>query len=189
KSGHVAGETVYLDEPGWQTRENTEDPTAASMLSFTSDRDKYNVGDEVSLTIPSSKGGRGLVSIESGSKIIKTFWVETMQGQTVVKFKAEKEMSPNVYVNVSLLQPHAQTLNDLPIRMYGVLPVFVEDRSTILKPVISMPNSIRPEQLSSLTVSEDNGKEMTYCVAIVDEGLLDLTRFKTPDPHGAFYAR
>ena len=30
---------------------------------------------------------------------------------------------------------------------------------------------------------------MTYVVAIVDEGLLDLTRFKTPDPHDAFYAR
>ena len=30
---------------------------------------------------------------------------------------------------------------------------------------------------------------MTYCIAIVDEGLLDLTRFKTPDPHESFYAR
>src|SRR3546814_9484359 len=30
---------------------------------------------------------------------------------------------------------------------------------------------------------------MTYTLAIVDEGLLDLTRFKTPDPHAAFYAR
>ena len=30
---------------------------------------------------------------------------------------------------------------------------------------------------------------MTYVIAIVDEGLLDLTRFKTPDPHKAFYAR
>ena len=30
---------------------------------------------------------------------------------------------------------------------------------------------------------------MTYSIAIVDEGLLDLTRFKTPDPHGDFYAR
>jgi uncharacterized protein YfaS (alpha-2-macroglobulin family) len=30
---------------------------------------------------------------------------------------------------------------------------------------------------------------MTYCIAVVDEGLLDLTNFKTPDPHGAFYAR
>lgn len=188
-SGHTTGKVVYVDEPGWQSRENTDDPTAASMLSFTSDKEKYNAGDEVTLTIPSSKGGRGLISIESGTKVLKTFWVETKQGQTTVKFTAEKEMCPNVYVNVSLLQPHAQTINDLPIRMYGVLPIFVEDKNTILKPLINMPNSIRPEQRSSITVSESNGKEMMYCIAIVDEGLLDLTRFKTPDPHGAFYAK
>ncbi len=189
KSTHVTGQVIYLDAPGWQNRENTDDPTAASMLSFTADKEKYNVGDDVTLTIPSGKGGRGLISIESGSRILRTFWIETQQGQTTVKFKAEKEMSPNVYVNVSLLQPHAQTLNDLPIRMYGVIPVFVEDRNTILKPVINMPASIRPEQQSSITVTEAEGKEMTYCVAIVDEGLLDLTRFKTPDPHSGFYAR
>ncbi len=98
-------------------------------------------------------------------------------------------MAPNIYVNVSLLQPHAQTINDLPIRMYGVLPIFVEDKNTILKPVITMANTIRPEQQSTISVSEQNGKEMTYAIAIVDEGLLDLTRFKTPDPHDYFYAR
>ena len=30
---------------------------------------------------------------------------------------------------------------------------------------------------------------MTYSIAIVDEGLLDLTSFKTPDPHDYFYAK
>jgi hypothetical protein len=189
KSGHTSGQVIYIDSPGWQSRDNTDDPTAASMLSFTSDKQKYNVGNEVTLTIPSSKGGRGLISIESGTKIVKTFWVETTQGQTVVKFTADKNMSPNVYVNVSLLQPHAQTLNDLPIRMYGVIPIFVEDKNTILNPVINMPGSIRPEQQSSITVSEKDGKAITYCIAIVDEGLLDLTKFKTPDPHSYFYAR
>jgi uncharacterized protein YfaS (alpha-2-macroglobulin family) len=189
KSGHTTGDVVYLDEPGWQSRENTDDPTAASMLSFTSDKTNYNVGDEITLTIPSSKGGRGLISIESGSKVLRTFWIETQQGQTVVKFKAEKEMAPNVYANVSLLQPHAQTVNDLPIRMYGVIPLLIEDKNTVLKPVINMASSIRPEKQTSITVSEQSGKEMTYSIAIVDEGLLDLTRFKTPDPHSYFYAR
>ncbi|MDQ2863438.1 MAG: MG2 domain-containing protein, partial [Bacteroidota bacterium] len=189
KSGHTTGDVVYIDEAGWQSRNNIDDPTAASMLSFTADKEKYNVGEQVTLTIPSSKGGRGLVSIESGSKVLKTFWVETEQGQTFVKFKADETMSPNVYVNVSLLQPHAQTVNDLPIRMYGVVPIFVGDKNTVLKPVISMPNTIRPEQQTAVTVSEQNGKEMTYSVAIVDEGLLDLTNFKTPDPHEYFYAK
>ncbi len=36
-------------------------------------KEKYNVGDEVALTIPSSKGGRVLVSVENGSKVIKSF--------------------------------------------------------------------------------------------------------------------
>jgi uncharacterized protein YfaS (alpha-2-macroglobulin family) len=98
-------------------------------------------------------------------------------------------MTPNVYVNVSLLQPHAQTINDLPIRMYGVIPVMIEDKNTMLKPVIKMPDEIRPEQENTITVSEASGKDMSYVIAIVDEGLLDLTRYKTPDPHKAFYAK
>lgn len=189
KSGHSTGQVVYFDDPWWQTRNNADNPSAAAMLSFTSNKEKYNVGDEVSLNIPSSKGGRALISIESGSRIIKTDWVETQQGQTIYKFKAEPGMAPNVYANVSLLQPHAQTVNDLPIRMYGVIPVLIEDKNTTLNPLISLPAVIRPEQASSFTVSEISGKAMAYCVAIVDEGLLDLTRFKTPDPHSAFYAR
>ena len=189
KSGHTSGTTLYIDEPGWQSREGNDDQTAASMLSFTSNKEKYTAGDEVSLNIPSSKGGRILVSLESGTKVIRSFWQETQQGQTVVKFKADGSMSPNIYATVSLLQPHSQTINDLPIRMYGSIPIFVEDKNTILNPVLNLPNSIRPEQPVSFTVSEQSGKEMTYCVAIVDEGLLDLTRFKTPDPHNAFYAR
>ncbi|HMC99441.1 MAG TPA: MG2 domain-containing protein, partial [Ferruginibacter sp.] len=189
KSGHTAGSTLYVDEPGWQTREGMDDQTAAVMLSFKASKDKYEVGDEVQLTIPSSKGGRVLVSIENGSKVVKSFWKETDQKETIVKFKADASMAPNVYATVSLLQPHSQTINDLPIRMYGSVPIFVEDKNTLLKPVLNMPATIRPETPVSFTVSEASGKEMTYCVAIVDEGLLDLTRFKTPDPHEAFYAR
>ncbi len=188
-SGHITGTAFYVDEPGWQSRAENDDQSAASMLSFTSDKTKYNTGDDISLTIPSAKGGRVLVSLESGSKVLKTFWQETVQGQTIVKFKAEPSMAPNIYATVSLLQPHAQTVNDLPIRMYGSIPLFVEDKNTVLTPEINMPASVRPETNVSVSVSEKNGKPMTYCIAVVDDGLLDLTRFKTPNPHEAFYAR
>ena len=98
-------------------------------------------------------------------------------------------MAPNIFVNVTLLQRHSQTINDLPIRMYGVIPLLVDDPQTLLKPVISMPDKIRPETPSYVKVSEASGKEMTYTVAIVDEGLLDITNYKTPNPHETFYAR
>lgn len=189
ESGHVTGQSVYIDWPTFAERLQKENPAEAAMLVFTSNKEKYNVGEEITLTIPSSEGGRGLISIESGSKVLKTDWIKTEKGQTVYRFKADKGMAPNIYVNVSLLQPHAQTANDLPIRMYGTIPVLVEDPNTILKPVVSLPATLRPETETAITVSETNGKAMTYTIAVVDEGLLDLTRFKTPNAHSVFYAR
>lgn len=189
RSGHITGTTFYIDDYGWQNRNNGNDPSAAAMLSFTSDKTKYNVGDNIALTIPTSENGKALISIESGSKVLKTTWINTQKGQTKYAFKADASMSPNIYINVSLIQPHAQTINDLPIRMYGVIPVLVEDKSTLLKPLIKVPDEIKPEQPNSITISEANGKSMTYVIAIVDEGLLDLTRYKTPDAHSFFYAK
>ncbi|HWB28734.1 MAG TPA: MG2 domain-containing protein [Chitinophagaceae bacterium] len=188
-SGHTTGATFYVDDYSWQTRRDNSDPSAAAMLEFSSDKTTYNVGEQANLTIPTPKEGKALVSIESGTKVLKTEWIKTTQGQTKYSFAITKDMTPNVYVNVSLIQPHAQTLNDLPIRMYGVIPIMVQDKNTILKPVISMASEIRPEQKNTITVSEASGKDMTYVIAIVDDGLLDLTHFKTPNPHDAFFAR
>lgn len=98
-------------------------------------------------------------------------------------------MAPNVYLHITLLQPHAQTANDLPIRMYGVVPVMVTDPATELHPQISMPAVLQPETAFQIQVHEKDGKPMTYTLALVDEGLLDLTNFKTPNPWDEFYAR
>src|SRR5690606_21569102 len=100
--------------------------------SLTTDKPKYKVGEEVKLTIPTGKEGRALVSIETGSKIVEMHWLKLTQGQTNFSFKATPAMLPNIYVHVTLVQPHAQTNNDLPIRMYGVIPLVVEDPATVL---------------------------------------------------------
>ena len=44
-----------------------------------------------------------------------------------------------------------------------------------------MPSVLRPEEEFTVIVSEKNNKAMTYTIAKVEEGLLDLTRFKTPN--------
>ncbi|MEO6148690.1 MAG: MG2 domain-containing protein, partial [Mucilaginibacter sp.] len=189
QTGHSTGKIIYVDWPNWSERLQQDNPTEAAMLSFTSDKTTYNVGEDATLTIPTGNDGRALISFENGSKVLKTAWIDTKKGQTQYRFKVEADMAPNIFVNVTLLQPHAQTVNDLPIRMYGAINLAVNDPETILKPVISMPDEIRPESKSSITVSEASGKAMTYTVAIVDEGLLDITGFETPNPHAAFYAR
>ena len=189
ESGHSTGQIVYVDWPGWASRAATDDPSAAAMLSFSTDKDTYAPGEEVEVIVPAGQEGRALVSLETGTKVIRAWWVEARGAETRLSFRATPEMAPNAYIHVTLVQPHATMSNDLPIRLYGVIPLFVEDPATRLEPTIDMPATLKPETTATIGVSEASGKRMTYTLALVDEGLLDLTRFATPDPWRAFYAR
>ncbi|WP_353776937.1 MG2 domain-containing protein [Winogradskyella sp. 3972H.M.0a.05] len=188
KSGHATGRIAYFYRNWWQNASN-QNQENAKMLIFSADKEQYNVGDNAVLTFPSGSEGRALVSIENGTEILQQQWVKTVPGETKVTIPITSEMAPNVFANISLLQPHAITANDLPIRLYGVIPIMVEDPVTKLEPEIQMPNELRPEQEFEVTVSEKNNKAMTYTIAMVEEGLLDLTRFKTPNAWDEFYKR
>jgi uncharacterized protein YfaS (alpha-2-macroglobulin family) len=161
----------------------------ATILSLTSDKDEYQVAEEAEIVIPSSAGSEALVSIEKGSEILDVFRVKTEDNETRFKVNITPEMAPGIYVYVTLIQPHAQTINDNPIRMYGVIPLDVVDPNTKLKPIIQLPKELEPEKEFTVNVKESDGKAMTYTLAIVDEGLLDLTGFQTPNPWPRFYSR
>ncbi|OEK01809.1 hypothetical protein BFP97_09895 [Roseivirga sp. 4D4] len=186
ESGHSAGAITYFDWPGWAEEGR---PGGAALLNFSTDAEDYKVGEPITLNIPASAEGRALVSIENGSKVVASYWVDTKEGANEFVFESTREMVPNAYVHTTLLQPHAQTSNDLPIRLYGIVPVNISDPNSRLKPEISLPDVLEPESQVEVNVSEQNGKPMTYTIAVVDEGLLDITRFKTPNPWNTFFAR
>jgi len=186
-SGHCTGTTIYVDDDSWMSR-NTGKTQHARDLSLQSDKEKYTTGESINISFPSPSHARALVSIEDGSHILESRWIETEAGKTEFTIKALPEYAPNVYVHLTVLQPYKHA-NELPVRMYGLLPVFVEDPDTRLQPVISAPDVVRPETKLSVGIKEKSGKEMEYTLALVDDGLLDLTRFKTPDPWSSFYAR
>ncbi len=190
ETGHSTGKVFYMDWPGWAGRGQREQGGgSASMLSFSSDKEKYLVGEEVVLNIPTSENSRALISIESGTKILKIAWLIGKKGESQYRFTVTPDMTPNVYVYVTLLQPHAQVQNDLPIRLYGVIPLLIENPGTHIQPILSLPAVLKPEESFKVSVREQKGNEMVYTLAMVDDGLLDLTRFKTPDAWSSFYAR
>ncbi|WP_264526224.1 alpha-2-macroglobulin family protein [Flavobacterium sp. N502536] len=187
--GHATALTVNIDWPVWSGKTRNRDASTANMLVFSTDKKNYAVGEKAQISFPSSEGGRALISIENGSKVVQTIWAKSKQGETKVEVPITAAMAPNVYFNITLLQPHASTKNDSPIRMYGIVPIEVVDKNTILAPTLSMPDVLKPEQTFTVKVGEKTGKEMTYTIAVVDEGLLDLTRFKTPNAWDSFYVR
>ncbi|WP_304250079.1 alpha-2-macroglobulin [Parabacteroides gordonii] len=189
ESKHSTGVMSYFDWPYNEGRRNADGSESANMLSFKTDKDNYKPGEKLVITIPSAKGSRAIVSIENGTKVLSVTEHTCDDQQTTIKLDVTKEMQPNAYVYVTLLQPHGITQNDLPIRMYGVVPFTVTSPESHLYPQIKIPDEIKPEANYEVTVSEKDGREMAYTLAIVDEGLLDLTRFRTPEPWKAFNAR
>jgi alpha-2-macroglobulin len=187
--GHSTAQTVFIDSPYWSSKSENNDNKSAKMLKFSTNKQKYTVGETAKIFFPSSEGGRALISIENGTKVLKSVIAKTKKGETEVEIDITKEMTPNVYVNISLLQPHANTKNDSPIRMYGIVPIEVVDKNTVLEPVLAMPSEVKPEQSINVNVSEKQGRSMTYTIAVVDEGLLDLTNFKTPNAWNSFFVK
>ncbi len=190
--GHCTGKVIYPEWPSWYGTPDMVQKDGATMLNFQADKAEYTVGDEVKLSIPASEGTRALITIESGTNVLEHYWMKVdkvEKGMVNFSFPAKANMAPYCYASISLLQPHAQTKNDLPIRMYGVLPIKVTDPKTQINPVVDMPDVLRPEEKVTIKVKEEKGQPMTYTLAVVDEGLLDLTRFRTPDLWKAFYKK
>lgn len=187
--GHAAGTVFYMDWPGWAGRGRGEGGGSAFMLSLQADKERYAVGEPVRVSFPSNKEGRAFVSLERAGRVIEQRWIDAKDGTTVYEFRATEAMAPNVYVHVSFVQPHLQTANDLPIRLYGVVPIMVENPSTRLQPVIEAPAALEPNRTATFTVREAAGKAMNYTVAVVDEGLLGITRYSAPNPWNEFYKK
>jgi alpha-2-macroglobulin len=185
ESNHCSGQVVYL---GWSSN-NDKNPESATQLMLTTDKEKYQVGDTAIVRLPKSIQGRVLLSIENGSRVLEHRWLDLKPNQTDVQIAVTPEMAPNAYVNMVLLLPHQTRKSDAPMRLYGIVPLLVEDPSTHLNPQIDVPEKVRPESTFSVKVSEKSGREMTYTLAMVDEGLLGLTGFNAPDPHASFYRR
>jgi len=185
-SQHSSSSFVYFESPYYDFDNSGEQ---SQVIQVSKDKDKYKVGEVAKLSMVSYFSGRALLSIENGSEVIESRWYDLKQGKNELEFGITEKMSPNVYAYISAIQAQPKTKNNLPIRMYGIIPVMVDNSNSILKPIIKAPVKIEPEQKMSFSVSETNGKNMTYTVAIVDEGLLGISGYKTPDPWRFFYGK
>ena len=184
-SGHCSGEIFYTP---WYDDDVTHQ-SSAHTLRLQADKSKYLTGENIELNIPSNADSKIFVSVEGGQSILYEKQWEGNTGFTKVNIPVTKEMAPNIYIYVTLLQRYDQAVSSLPLRMYGVLPLTIEDPSTRLHPIIKVADEIKPKSKYSIEVSEKDNHEMVYTLAVVDEGLLGLTRFETPDLHNHFYSK
>ena len=161
-------------------------------LALKSDKAKYTTSEKARIKLPNPKQGNILVTVEKGRDILNWYWVDpsnTSKDELVIEVPLNREMLPNAYLTVSVIQPHDQTINDRPIRMFGIIPIMLEDPDTKIDFTIETPENLVPNQDFEVNIRTQSQKQAHFTIAVVDEGLLSLTQFRTPNPWREFYKK
>ena len=160
------------------------------VLALKTDRERYQPGDEAVVSFPVPGEGSILFSLEQGGRVLDSRWygLDGIREEARIPVPVSDGMIPTAYASVSLIQPHAQTGNDRPMRLFGVVPIQVDDPGTRLGFDIRMPDLLRPGEPFEVEV-HSAADSAAFTVAVVDEGLLALTDFHTPDPWESFFRK
>ena len=144
---------------------------------------KTRVGEPVEVSVNVPHAGRLLWTLETDG-VKKAEW-QTVEGPGEVRWSFEvDEFEPNVYVSALLLKdPHEESKQSfLPSRLYGVRSIRVLPERYLQTVTIKAPDEVRSNQPLEIELALPEAERPTYVtVAAVDEGILSLTKFRTPD--------
>lgn len=186
-NGHLS--SFFIGAYPWGEGPASEE--SGGTISLITDKKSYNPGENAIVRFPAPNIGEILYSLQRGTDILNTKWIDppTEAGEMEISIPITKEMAPTAYASISIIQPHSQTLNDRPIRIYGVVPINVEDALTHQHLQIQMPAELESDKPFTVKIQNLKKEKTQFTIAVVDEGILDITRFKTPDPWKSFFRK
>ncbi|MBD2751990.1 alpha-2-macroglobulin family protein [Spirosoma validum] len=156
------------------------------QVLMTLDKPTYQTGDKANVLFKAPFDGRLLVTVER-NHVIEQHWLKTTNKSAEWNFSVGNEHLPNVYVTATLIRA-IDNRDNLPLTVaHGFAPVSVQDAGTKLPVAITAITQSRSKTKQTIRIKTASNAQVT--VAVVDEGILQLKNFKTPDPHGFFYQK
>ena len=160
------------------------------MLSW--ERPKYKVGETAMLKVRSPFPGKLLLVLEGETEVYRLVLPLT-EPETTVPVPVMEGMLPNAYCSAWVIRPVLEDERWGAHRAYGLIPLHIDRAESRLNVEITSQAAVLPktEMPVSVTVTDIHGKPVRgeVTLALVDEGLLSLTNFRTPDPFGFFTAK
>ncbi len=167
------------------TSASSFDVSQEGQVLMTLDKAVYQTGDKAQVLFKAPFDGKLLVTIER-NRVLQQHWLTTKNKSAEWSFSIGDEHLPNVYVTATLIRAIDQ--KNLPLTVaHGFMPVTVQNANTRLPVTITAATQSRSKTRQTIRVKTAANAQVT--VAVVDEGILQLKNFKTPDPHGFFYQK
>jgi hypothetical protein len=188
-TGSAVSQIVYVSSGIWSEQSwSLEKPES---LELKLDRSEYGVSDTARLLVKSPFAGTLFLTLEQDK--VLTSSVHQMPTNTLeVGIPLSADIMPNAFATAVVVRPVRPAEKWLPHRAAGTVNIPVSPATRRLGVDITAPTEVRPEQklklslrVGDLTTSEPRPAQVT--VWAVDEGVLSLTGFETPDPIDFFY--
>lgn len=171
---------------GWYGDATADRP---DRLKLAADKAGYAVGEVARLHIDSEHAGEALVVIANES-VHETRTVSVPAGGGDVDIPVRPEWGPGAYALVTLYRPLSEKLGHAPVRAVGVAWLGLDAAARTLGVNIGSPERMVPRQTLSVPVTVTGaGSHAFVTLAAVDQGILQLTRFKTPSPQGHYLSK
>jgi alpha-2-macroglobulin len=149
------------------------------------DKESYNTGETVKALLKTPFSGRVLVTMET-DKVISHQYINVDKRTASVELKLTGDHVPNVYIAATLIKPHE--LSDIPLTVaHGYKSVKVDDKSRKMPVEILAQKTVRSRTHQKVSVKAAAGSFVT--LSAVDNGVLQVSGFKTPDPYDYFYQK
>ncbi|MGB3467625.1 MAG: alpha-2-macroglobulin family protein, partial [Cyclobacteriaceae bacterium] len=171
---------------GWgNTTSRSFEVNSEGQIDIQLDKPSYQAGETANVILKSPFTGKILVTLET-DKVLRHFYVDADKRAVSIPIDIEADFVPNVYITATLFKPHAES--DLPLTIaHGVAPIMVENENNKLPLTITAVEKSRSKTSQTIKVKSTPNTAVT--LAVVDEGILQLTGYKTPDPYGHFYRK
>ncbi|MAA98404.1 MAG: alpha-2-macroglobulin [Stappia sp.] len=161
------------------------------VLEVGLDRKSYKVGDTASLRMKPRVAGTVLVSVMT-DRLVDTRVVNVEEGETSVDLTVTDAWGSGAYVTATLFRPMDLEARRMPSRALGLNWAAVDPGARKHTVELDVPERIRPRSRLDVgvTISGQGADEPAFVtIAAVDVGILNLTRFKTPDPDGWYFGQ
>jgi uncharacterized protein YfaS (alpha-2-macroglobulin family) len=149
------------------------------------DQKSYKVGEKAKVLLNAPFSGKMLITLER-KNVTKYFYIETDKRTASFDLDITEEFVPNVYISATLIKPHGES--DIPLTVaHGYAPVMVENPANKIPVKITAVEKTISKLKQKIRVKSNPNTAIT--LAVVDEGILQVTRFQSPDPYSFFYRK
>ena len=155
------------------------------QIDISTDKEKYNVGEKANILLKAPFTGKILVTLET-DKVIDHFYIETDKRAASFNIDIKEEYLPNVFVSATLFRPHEES--DIPLTVaHGYASLKVDNPSYRMPIKIETVKKSRANTKQTIKVKARPNSAVT--LAVVDEGILQVSGYNTPDPYKFYFAK